>query len=300
MTSLIRSVCGAPAAPREELQLFVFGARGVGKSALVARIAQRPAPVPQCESTFGYELSALTCGGARSVRVHEFAELCPANAPLVGSLICANAARACVVIAFDCRRIADARNDIDAFFRPLCEHCLVRIDAADTAAYQKYLGTLFADAQMEIPAAANNVGMPLFLVGTFPEALEAADREQFDARLRSVREAALSYGAGVALASAPSLAEVLIACAERTPLPYALRSRIAAHNDFFIPPAWDSAAKLSAIETPADAEDPKIPHCETKTAKSAPKLKTFLSALSERPRAPSASPDTADFLARFE
>lgn len=300
---------GLSQSEHQECTIFMFGQHGVGKSRLISGFSQRftnSQIVFPSKSTFGYEITSLPYNNNKTVQFYEFTELNNENINFVNDLIQENAKNACICILFDCKNLSKAQDNIDKFFLPLCEHCLVKLDSKLVEDYPKYLSTLFTEDQIEIPSESNNVGLPIFFIGTFHERLDNIDNIMFDGYLKSIRKIAFNYGAGISLSSSKSLLDVLVTCASRLPLENELRNQIGNRTDYFLPPGWDSLEKLNVIEDiPYEEKEEEV---KSTKLKEIPDLHSFLNSLSaiKREETPNVkitqkeNVKETDFLSKFE
>jgi hypothetical protein len=199
-------------------------------------------------------------------------------------LISEKADRAAIIVTFDCRHLQSVPSTVNTFFQPVVEHTLSRFANRISDEYSGYLTHLWSPDPVALASGvmSSNPGMPVFFVGTFSEGLPKLSPIDFDANVVHLRRPALDYGAGVALSTAPSLLNVLIACALREPLGEELRGKIGLLPDYFLPPGWDSPEKIGDIE-PVTLKEESAPEAVAEV-KVAQDWQSFLADLEKIPR----------------
>lgn len=299
--------------------IFVVGRHNSGKTDLLKsfyQFAPENYQIEPSDSTFGYESSIIQYQLDTYVHIIEVTETCADNQVLI-SLLRQHSEKSAILLLLNSQELCNVTQDIKELLIPLFETPISDFDRKLPTDYAKFLTTFFSSEPMALAddVLTMNAGIPIFFVASHIDHLQTLDDVKFDSMMKYIREPALQFGAGIGLVNSLSLLPVIISCTLRIPLPNELIDEIGNRSNYFLPPGWDSPAKISNIQTiPISKNDTEAPESEIKKSQS---WQAFLNQLQNEKRdvnftsskvsktnlpveESSNEPETEDFLSQFE
>lgn len=313
-------ISGNQSQENHDCWLFVVGRHGSGKSSLLNTFYESTTDAFKLEpakSTFGYESAVIQLNVDTYVHIVEVTDTSSQNEVLI-SLLRLHSKNSAIAVVFDFNNLSDVQKDIDDLLIPLFETPLSEFDQALAIQYANFLPTLWSDEPVALGKGvlSMNAGVPIFFIASYSEQIKSLDDVKFDSYMRFIREPALTYAAGIGLSNSKSLISVIVSCINRTSLSKEIKEKIGKRDDFFLPPGWDSPARLENIEKINLANDKKDEaSTEIKKAQDwqeflteLQKVKQVQIASSPSKVAPAAAPvaasepagESEDFLSQFE
>lgn len=313
-------ISGNQSQENRECWLFVVGRHDSGKSTLLKTFYESTTDsfkLEPAKSTFGYESAVVQLNMDTYVHIIEVNDSSSNNKVLI-NLLRLHPENSAIAVVFDLREPWNVQKDIDELLIPLFETPLSEFDQKLAIQYSNFLPTLWSDEPVALGKGvlSMNSGVPIFFVASHTDEFESFDDVKFDSHMRFIRESALTYAAGIGLSNSKSLISVIVSCILRTTLTKELREKIGNRTDYFLPPGWDSPARLQNIERIKVTNDKKD---ETVTEiKKAQEWQEFLTELQKVQQVqisaspskvtPTATPvkasepadDSGDFLSQFE
>lgn len=312
-------ISGNQSQENHDCWLFVVGRHGSGKSTLLKTFYESSTDsfkLEPAKSTFGYESAVIQYNVDTYVHIIEANDSSSNNKVLI-NLLRLHPENSAIAVVFDSRELWNVQKEIDELLIPLFETPLSEFDQKLAIQYSNFLPTLWSDDPVALGKGvlSMNSGVPIFFIASHTDEFESLDDVKFDSYMRFIREPGLTYAAGIGLSSSKSLISVIVSCILRTTLTKELRDKIGNRADYFLPPGWDSPARIENIEKIKIGGDKKD---EAVTdIKKAQEWQEFLTQLqnvkqvqaastpSPTPtatpvKAPESAPESEDFLSQFE